>query len=62
MKARNTVRGVPVFRYVKLIQPLLKDQGGDGSTEKLMQALGINNIKELHWFIFLKKEIFIKYE
>jgi len=43
VKSRNTVRGIPVFRYIKLVQPKLKSEGGDGSTECLLTALPVLN-------------------
>jgi len=50
VKERNQTRqGKPVFCYVKLIQPKLKENGGNGMLERLMGALDLHDVKIFSW-------------
>jgi len=49
VKVKNTHHKVPIFRYIRLIQPLSRSLGGDGSTEVVMRILGLPSIEPLYW-------------
>jgi hypothetical protein len=49
VKVKNTHHKVPIFRYIRLIQPTTRAMGGDGSAEIVMRILGLPSIDSLYW-------------
>ena len=49
VKVKNTHHKVPIFRYVKMVQPKLQSQGGNGQTELVMKILGLSTVDPLYW-------------
>jgi len=49
VKVKNTHHKVPIFRYVRMVQPKLQSQGGQGHTELVMKILGLSSVEPLYW-------------
>ena len=49
VKVKNTHHKVPIFRYVRMIQPKMQSQGGQGHTELVMKILGLSQVDPLYW-------------